>query len=83
MGLAMIVEVLSLFASAGLGVVTTECHKWAQRKAGERNHDIEKALLRAHQRILNDICDHCQKTPEWQDSHFLILARIDRIKQDG
>ncbi|WP_315686972.1 AAA family ATPase [Limnospira sp. PMC 1234.20] len=67
---------LSLFASAGLGVVGSECHKWAQRKAGERNHDIEKALLTAHERILNDICDCCQKTPE-------IIARIAQIKQDG
>ncbi|AMW26802.1 ATP-binding protein [Arthrospira platensis] len=79
----MIVEVLSLFASAGVGVVTTECHKWAQRKTGEGNHDIEKALLRAHQRILNDICACCQKTLEWQDSQPLIIARIDQIKQDG
>lgn len=79
----MIVEVLSLFASAGVGVVTTECHQWARRKAGERNHDIEKALLKSHQRILKDICACCQKTPEWQDSQFAIIARIDQIRQDG
>lgn len=79
----MIVEMLSLFASAGLGVVGSECHKWAQRKAGERNHDIEKALLTAHERILNDICGCCEKTPEWKRNQPLIIARIDQIKQDG
>lgn len=41
----MLIDVLMLCASAGLGVAAIECRDWTQRKARERNHDIEQALL--------------------------------------
>ncbi|MCW6037343.1 ATP-binding protein [Spirulina subsalsa FACHB-351] len=79
----MMIEVLSLLASAGLGVMAGESFKWAQQKAGERNHDVEKALLNAHDRSLKEILTCCQKMPEWEDFKDELLARIQQIKQDG
>jgi hypothetical protein len=79
----MLVDILMLFASAGLSQATSECRQWAQKKAGERNHDIETALLKAHCRSLEEICGYCQGTPEWERSQSLILARINHLKNDG
>jgi predicted protein tyrosine phosphatase len=77
----MLFDILMLFASAGLGLAATECREWAQRKAGERNHDIDQALLKAHQRSLKDIRAYCQKSPEWDQYHrLLILALLLRKK---
>jgi hypothetical protein len=78
----MLIDVLMLFASAGLGVAATECREWAQCKAGERNHDIEQALLKAHQRSLKDICTYCQKSPEWDRYHPPIITRVKKINTD-
>jgi hypothetical protein len=61
----MLIDVLMLFASAGLGVAAIECRDWPQHKARERNHDIEQALVKAHQRTFKEIRTYCQKSPEW------------------
>ena len=78
----MLIDVLMLFASAGLGLAATECREWAQRKAGERNHDIEQALLKAHQRSLKDIRVYCEKSPEWDRYHPVIITRVKKITAD-
>lgn len=79
----MLVDILMLFASAGLGQAAGEYRHWAQKKAGERNHDIEQALLKAHHRALEEVCGYCQGTPEWERSQGHILAQINKLKQDG
>ncbi|NMG60123.1 hypothetical protein E1H12_16770 [Geitlerinema sp. P-1104] len=79
----MLADVLMLVAGAGLGEITGEVRQWAQKKAGEGNHDIETALLKAHQRILKDICSYCQDAPGWNSNQHIILARIGQIKDDG
>jgi len=78
----MLFDILLLFASAGLGVAANEGREWAQRKAGERNDDIDQALFKAHQRILKEIRDYCQKSPEWDLYHRVIITRIEQITDD-
>ncbi|WP_246198814.1 hypothetical protein [Sodalinema gerasimenkoae] len=79
----MLADILMLVAGAGLGEITGEVRQWAQQKAGEGNHDIEKALLKAHQRILKDICSCCQDAPGWNSHRHIVIARIGQIKDDG
>ncbi|MCT7953885.1 hypothetical protein [Laspinema palackyanum] len=78
----MLSIILQLFAGAVLGVGATECREWAQRKAGERNDDIDQALFKAHQRTLKEIRDYCQKSPEWDRYHRVIITRIEQITDD-
>ncbi|WP_254564579.1 hypothetical protein [Oscillatoria sp. HE19RPO] len=78
----MLIDVLMLFARAGLGVAATECRDWTQRKSGERNHDIEQALLKAHQRSLKEIRTCCQKSPEWDRYHLVIITQVKKITTD-
>lgn len=71
-----------LFVSAGLGVAAIECRNWTQRKAEERNHDIEQALLKVHQRSLKEIRTSCQKLPEWDGYHLAIITQVKKITTD-
>ncbi|MCT7967121.1 hypothetical protein NG799_12305 [Laspinema sp. D1] len=79
----MLINILGLFANTALGVAAPKCWEWAKRKAGEHNHDIEQALLKAHQRSLKDIRAYCQNSPEWDKSHRVIITRIGQITDDG
>lgn len=78
----MLIDFLMLLASAGLGVAATECRERAQCKAGERNHDIEQALLKAHQHSVKEIRTYGQKSPLWNRYHPVIITRLEQIPAD-
>lgn len=79
----MLVDILMLFASAVVGEATSEVRQWAQRKARDKNPEIETALLRAHQNALRQIRTYCQGVPEWEREYLVIVARLDRLGKDG
>lgn len=79
----MLVDILMLFASAGLGQATDIAYEWAAKKASERNLDIEKALTIAYYKALQAIRDDCKQLPQWEQEKAQINARISDMERDA
>lgn len=79
----MIVEILGLFASAGSGQLLSVTWQWATKKADEKNHVIEKALIASYCKALEDIRCQCRQLPEWRQHKGEIEARLESMQADA
>jgi len=79
----MIVEILGLFASAGMGQLVAVTWEWATKKADEKNHVIEKALVASYCKALEDVRCECRKLPEWRRHKGEIEARLKEMQDDA
>lgn len=79
----MFLELLNLLFGAALGTASSEAYIWFRQKAGENNHDIQRALLSAYREALKVIRDYCQAVPDWEREREQIEARLDQMERDA
>lgn len=79
----MIVEILSLFASAGSGQLLSVTWEWAAKKADEKNRAIEEALVASYCKALEVVRSECRKLPEWRQHKHEIEARLKDMQRDA
>ena len=83
----MLIEILTLFAGAGLEQATSVtwhwASRWASKKADEKNQVIQKALLTSYCKALQVIRKESQQLPQWKQEKAEIQARLAEMEKDA
>ncbi|MDJ0553886.1 MAG: hypothetical protein QNJ68_05520 [Microcoleaceae cyanobacterium MO_207.B10] len=83
----MLIEILTLFAGAGLEQVTSVTwhwvSKWAAKKADEKNQVIQTALVTSYCKALQVIRKESQQLPQWKQDKAEIEARLTEMEKDA
>ncbi|MDJ0517249.1 MAG: hypothetical protein QNJ74_13710 [Trichodesmium sp. MO_231.B1] len=83
----MLIEILTLFAGAGLEQVTSVTwhwvSKWAAKKADEKNQVIQTALVTSYCKALQVIRKESQQLPQWKQDKAVIEARLTEMEKDA
>ena len=83
----MLIEILTLFAGAGLEQATSVtwhwASKWAAKKADEKSQVIQTALLTSYCKALQVIRKESQQLPQWKQEKAEIQARLAEMEKDA
>ncbi|NEO58862.1 MAG: hypothetical protein F6K54_41055 [Okeania sp. SIO3B5] len=83
----MLIEILTLFAGAGLEQVTSVTwhwvSKWAAKKADEKNQVIQTALVTSYCKALQVIRKESQGLPQWRQDRAEIENRLTEMEKDA
>ena len=83
----MLIEILTLFAGAGLEQVTSVTwhwvSKWATKKADEKNQVIQTALVTSYCKALQVIRKESQQLSQWKEDKAEIEARLTEMEKDA